>query len=148
MVDAPTWPVRPTQGGNNFLELDELRSPTGEPRRRLFHIYHHPPPPLDLNQPLCYAEFRESSTGDRIHNLKMSFGGQTPTIIVLKEGEQYPTAATHNAHCCRIPSPLPLLFCPIVRGLTGVLAMQEPIPPRARARLFPTLMPVWLFRPR
>lgn len=31
----------------------------------------------------------------------MSFGGQTPTIIVLKEGERYPTArlphkTTHN----------------------------------------------------
>lgn len=26
----------------------------------------------------------------------MSFGGQTPTIIVLKEGESYPTARCHT----------------------------------------------------
>lgn len=28
----------------------------------------------------------------------MSFGGQTPTIIVLKEGESYPTAAAACWH--------------------------------------------------
>lgn len=72
---------------------------------------------------------------------KMSFGGQTPTIIVLKEGTKtqiYPTVAAH-----RCP---PSNEATDTRSLTKV-GLQEPTPPRAKARSSPTSMPVLRSKP-
>lgn len=61
---------------------------------------------------------------------KMSFGGQTPTIIVLKEGQEPLLPDKHWDHP------------PLTRPT------QAPTPRRARARSSPTSTPAWPCRPR
>lgn len=93
-------PPTTRKGGNNFLD----GAPTAQAPRRpsRSHIPHSPLQrlnPLSQSRGSRLAPTRirnplssSKATGNTTTTVTMSFGGQTPTIIVLKEGESCPTA--------------------------------------------------------
>lgn len=124
------------QGCNNFPELDSSFAHPRVPKDAGFCPFN--PQSHRISTPLVLKRFGPSSSQN---TAKMSFGGQTPTIIVLKEGTQtqiYPTVAAH-----RCP---PSNEATDTRSLTKV-GLQEPTPLRAKARLSPTSTPVWRSKP-
>ena len=80
------------EGCHIFLEASITAPSHSEPRRP------PPPPSPAILYNFLDGEEPSSTESDRIPSSKMSFGGQTPTIIVLKEGPFYPTARPLQGH--------------------------------------------------